>query len=101
MCNTRLPEAMNAAVATDVQVQAQAGVVTEGVTVHEDDDIFGEVGTADNNDDTIEYNTETNKSGCTPFKSRWLIPLLKTAIAETLNISNKHIRLLPSSIHQG
>ena len=52
-CNTRSSEAMNADVATEVQAQAQAGVVTEGVAVHEDDDIFGEEGTADDNDDTI------------------------------------------------
>ena len=60
--------------------------MTEGVTVHEDDNIIREEGTADNNDDTIEDNTDTNKSDHTPFKSRWVIPLLKTAIAETPNI---------------
>jgi hypothetical protein len=67
-CNTRSSEAMHADVATEVQAQAQAGVVTKGMTVHEDDDLFGEEGTADNNADTIEDNTDTNKSGCTPFK---------------------------------
>jgi hypothetical protein len=93
-CNTRSSEAMNADVATEVQEQAQAGVVTKGVTVHECDDLFGEEGTADNNAETIANNTDTIESGRTPFKSRWLIPLLKTAIGETTNILNKHIRLL-------
>jgi hypothetical protein len=60
---------MNADVATEVQAQAQAGGVTKGVTVHEDDDIFGEEGQADNNADTNEDDTDTNKSGRTPFKS--------------------------------
>ena len=64
------------------------------MTVHEDDDIIGEEGTADSNDDTIEDNTETNKSGPTPFKSRWLIPLIKTGIAETPNMSSKQMKLL-------
>jgi hypothetical protein len=81
-CNTRLSGVMN------------ADVATKGVTVHEDDDLFGEEGTADNNADTSEDDTDTNKSGRTPFKSRWLIPLLKTVIAETPNIKNKHIRLI-------
>ena len=93
-CNTRSPEAMIVNVDTEVQAQAQAGVPTEGMIVHEDDDIVGEEGTTDNNDDTIEDNTDTNKSGHTPFKSRWLIPLLNTALAETPNMSNKHIKLL-------
>jgi len=94
VCNTRLSEAMNADVATEVQAQAQAGVVTKGVTVHECVKLFGEEGTADNYAETIANNTDTIESGRTPFKSRWLIPLLKTAIGETPNILNKHIRLL-------
>ncbi len=93
-CNTRSSKAMSADVATQVQAQAQAGVVSQGVTVHEDDNLFGEEGTADNNAETIANNTDTIKPGRTPFKSRWLIPLLKTAIGATPNILNKHIRLL-------
>ena len=91
-CDTRLSAAMNDDVS--ITVQAQAGVVTEGVTVHDDDNVICEEGTADNNDDTVEDNTDTNKSVCTLFKSRWLIPLLKTAISETPNMPNKQIKLL-------
>jgi hypothetical protein len=82
-------------VATQVQAQAQAGVAKQGVTVHEDDDMFVEEGTADNNAAT-EKSNNTNKIDPvrTPFKARWLIPLLKTAIGATPNILNKHIRLL-------
>ena len=41
-CDTRLSEAMNVDVSTTVQTQA--GVVTEGMTVHEDDNVIGEEG---------------------------------------------------------
>ena len=68
-CDTRSTASMN--VDVSITVQAQAGVVTEGMTVHDDDDVIGEEDTADNNDDTIEDNDDTIKSGRTPFKSRW------------------------------
>ena len=65
------------------------------MTVHEDDDMFVEEGTADNNAAT-EKSKNTDKVNCvrTPFKARWITPLIKTAIGATPNMLNKHIRLL-------
>ncbi len=40
-CNIRSSKAVSADVDTQVQAQAQAGVASQGVTVHEDDDMFG------------------------------------------------------------
>ena len=66
-CDTRSSAAMNVYVST--MVQAQAGVVTEGVTLHDYDNIIGEEGTADNNNDTILNDNNNTKSARTPFKS--------------------------------
>ena len=60
---------MNVDVATEVQAQAQAGVVTEGVTVHEDDNIIGEEGTALTTMMTQLKTTLTPTSLATPLSS--------------------------------
>ena len=67
MIRTHLAAAMNVDVSTTVQ--AQTGVVTEGMKVHKDNVITGEKVTADNNDDTIVENNNNTKSGHTHFKS--------------------------------
>jgi hypothetical protein len=86
---------MSSDVATQVQAQAQAGVAKQGVTLHENDDMFVEEGTADNNAATEKSkNTDKVDRVRTPFKARWITPLIKTAIGATPNMLNKHIRLL-------
>jgi hypothetical protein len=67
-CNTRSTNAMSSDVATQVQAQAQAGVAKQGVTLHENDDMFVEEGTADNNAATEKSkNTDKVDPVRTPF----------------------------------
>ena len=67
-CDTRLPAAMICDVATAEEVQA--GVVTEGGTLHDKDAVVGDEGAADidNEQNLNTYNKDT-MSARTSFKS--------------------------------
>jgi hypothetical protein len=72
--------------------EEQDGVLTEGGTLHDEDSNVGDIGVAYIDSDQ-DHNT-TNKdtvSARTPFKSRWLVPLIQDAAGETTH----------SSVHQG
>jgi hypothetical protein len=87
-CDTCLPAAMICDVAA--AEEAQAGVVTECGTLHDDDSVVGDIGAADIDSDQ-DHNTpnKDTMSACTPFKSRWLVPLIQDAISEMPNMANK------------
>jgi hypothetical protein len=54
------------------------------------------VGTADSKDDNNNLDNATFKSDRTPFKSRWLVPLIKNAISETQNNPYKQLKIIIS-----
>jgi hypothetical protein len=56
-----------------------------------------EASTADGDEDNNNLVNETpTKANRTPFKSKWLVTLIKSAISETPNLSYKQIRMLVS-----
>ena len=67
------------------------------LVVEKPEEAIIEVGTADSDKDNNNLVSDTpTKANRMPFKSKWLVSLIKSAISETPNLSYKQIRTLIS-----
>ena len=90
-CDTRSAQAITYAGANTSEAEV------DPLVVETPEEAMVEVGTADGDEDNNNLVNDTpTKSNRTPFKSKWLVTLIKSAISETPNLSYKQIRMLLS-----